>query len=235
MQTLWQDQGFFGRTAVCVVAASILLLAITLAGLFIVLCVAAVPAEPSASHKAELDILYDVANILLPAVALIALIIAWRQMKSSERARNSETYSQLFERITQTLGNTQSVNRILKAQYDEFATASGSAHPMPVDEFVSNTVNAWLSTDPERIKLINVLAELENTGLLVRRGYIHMDDIFLLLEGPLKTLTTIYGRYIQEQMDASHGGMWAHTHWLMVEVRTYKLRDYLPPTRGRLS
>jgi hypothetical protein len=100
----WRNKGWSGTAIAIALSASVALLLTEFIILLIALLVFVIDHLSSGlSSKPELDILYDVSSIFLPIITVIALLIAWIQLRSTERTSKGETYINIFETLADDL------------------------------------------------------------------------------------------------------------------------------------
>ncbi|MCB8880236.1 hypothetical protein ACELLULO517_08335 [Acidisoma cellulosilytica] len=253
VKTAWRDPRWSEKIWGVCLALSFLIFAIVIVALVMdaFRLIAWTLTGNSADEKFDLDIVYDVANILMPIITVIALLIAWNQLRSVEEQRKSaeksskgETYIGLFEGMVADFQAIETLTLELTERYIVyFGGVPKQDEPDSIGTYVNHIIRSWPANYPSMLALRQFLLRLENLGFLARKDYIAMDDVFGVLEGPLRETLRIYGVYIQSLKDDSkptpqspdeEGRRLEHAHWLLAETIDYEPKVLLPRAKRRL-
>ena len=187
-----------------------------------------------------IELLYFLSSLGLVVVAILALRfaksqadqsrrqneIALEQSKSSARTAQATVYMRLVERLG---SDEMAFGAQLRALIAREHEASGSE--LPLGEYASAYIG---SLDEQRhAEFIEFLIFLEHLGLLARRRYLSMDDVFHLLEGPLKEFNDAYLFHLEGMRARSYQQrMCDSAIWVLKEIVGYAPEEALPPERG---
>ncbi|PWS37802.1 hypothetical protein DFH01_00325 [Falsiroseomonas bella] len=192
------------------------------------------------------ELAYFITGAALSAIALLALIFAKRQAEHSReqaghaarqtaisaratenaaKAEQAQAYMQFFtsERpsIITAVKLAQTLERSWRALPD--AQRAGTT----LGQFIHQRMLQWESSAdaPDRElynEVIDALITLENLALLVRRGYLSMDDVYYFLEGPLDRLSDVLLHHVQARRARSPDGRECeHADWLLTRILTH--------------
>jgi hypothetical protein len=182
-----------------------------------------------------LELLYFATNSAVAAAVWVALRFAraqathaLQQNQISVATARATIYLELSrefasDRFKQGLGLCNPVRVAFEAQ------TAADKRTMSLPAFGSREVNRWRINDPERFALvIDLLASLENLGLLIRREYLSLDDVYFFLEGPLKDIDEVFGGFLREGRAASpkqRAG--EHAVWLLTMIWGHRPKSTL--------
>ncbi|HEV7285168.1 MAG TPA: hypothetical protein VGN75_09945 [Kaistia sp.] len=179
-----------------------------------------------------IEFLYFLSSLGLVVVAILALRFAKSQADQSRRQNDLSTrtaqaavYMRLVERIACSEMVLGGQLRTLVVQ--QHAASDGS---LPLGAFASQCIEAL--DDDTHGSFIGFLIFLEDIGLLARRRYLSMDDVFHLLEGPLKEFNDVFLFHLEKMRAASYQQrMCDNAIWLLKEIVGYTPQETLPPER----
>ena len=105
---------------------------------------------------------------------------------------------------------------------------------MTQQEYAIDCVKQWkIATGGDDLASLidttRLLSTIENTGLLVRRKYVSLDDVYFAFEGTLRSVDSLWYDYLIEERSIpgrEHDG--EHAIWLLNQIRIHK------PRRGAL-
>jgi hypothetical protein len=179
------------------------------------------------------ELVYFFTNSMVAVIAVLAIRFAQRQViiasiqtETSIKIAQSEVYLRLVDRIGSL--DMEAGVYFQEKLVDEHRSAN-STEDLPT--YAHNKINNF--TDADRKKLMGFLTLLEDIGLMARRGYLSMDDIYFLLEGDLKDFGDVYLEYLEYRRTNSYNQrMCEHAIWLLKTIRTYVPTVELPPEPG---
>lgn len=187
-----------------------------------------------------IELLYFLSSLGLVVVAILALRFAKSQADQSRRQNEiAQEQAALSTRTAQAAVYMRLVERIASSEMvfggqlrtlivQQHAASDGS---LPLGEFASQCIEAL--NDDTRGNFIGFLIFLEDIGLLARRGYLSMDDVFHLLEGPLKEFNDAFLFHLEKMRAASYQQrMCDNAIWLLKEIVGYAPQETLPAERG---
>ena len=183
------------------------------------------------------ELVYFLTNSMVALVAILAIRFAQRQVLHAQEqnkitSAQTETsimiaqagvYMRLVEKIaSDAMEAGIYFYKKLSTEYAKLQTADslGTYAHKEIDKF----------DDKDMARLIEFLTFLEDVGLMARRRYLSMDDVFFLLEGPLKDFGDVFMHYMEYRRARSYQKrMCEHAIWLLKTIRTYvPTTDLLP-------
>jgi hypothetical protein len=198
------------------------------------------------------EIVYFVTNAFLVIVATVALIFAFRQSIAAHRqsdaayrqnemvARNAqaEVYLQMESKFA---SHEMLVSRKKFYQLSrELAPKATDEKPLGalVHERLQDLLDSGVA-DPAKLgeytDYLRLLTFTESIGLMARRGYVLLDDIYYLLEGVLHEFGEVFLMHITERQRAEgakgHANperFFEHTIWLIKKMKGYEPGAKLP-------
>lgn len=195
--------------------------------------------DTASQVRNAVELLYFVSSLGLVVVAIAALgfaksqadqirrqnEIALEQTRSHTRTAQAAVYMRLVEKLAsdEMAFGAQLRARIVE-QYEAAAT------DMPLGAYAAERIEAL---SPEaHAQFIEFLIFLEDIGLLARRRYLSMDDVFHLLEGPMKEFNEAFLPHIEGMRAGSYNRrMCDNAIWLLKEIVGYEPVEKLPPER----
>ena len=185
------------------------------------------------------ELLYFLSSLGLVVVAILALRfaksqadqirrqneIALDQTRSHTRTAQAAVYMRLVEKLA---SNEMAFGAQLRARI--VADYGAAATDVPLGAYASDRIDAL---SPEaHAQFIEFQIFREDIGLLARRRYLSMDDVFHLLEGPLKEFNEAFLVHIEEMRAASYNRrMCDNAIWLLKEIVGYEPVEALPSER----
>ncbi|MFN4090947.1 MAG: hypothetical protein ACK4QW_18145, partial [Alphaproteobacteria bacterium] len=176
-----------------------------------------------------IELLYFLANLGLVLVAILALRFARSQADHSRRQNDISTkaaQAAVYMRLVDKIGSSEMVfggqlrHRIVKRH-----RLHGNG--MPLGEFASREIVAL--APEQRASFIDFLIFLEDIGLLARKRYLSMDDVFHLIEGPLNDFREVFLDHMEGMRTGSHQQrMCDNAIWLLKEIVDYRTEHPLP-------
>lgn len=198
------------------------------------------------------EIVYFVTNAFLVIVATVALVFAFRQSIAAHRqsdaayrqnemvARNAqaEVYLDMEAKFAsrEMLASRKKFyqfSRELAAKATDEQSLGALAH-----EKLQNLLDSGAS-DPAKLgeytDYLRLLTFTEGIGLMARRGYILLDDVYYLLEGVLHEFGEVFLVHITERQRAEGAKghtnperFFEHTIWLINKMKGYEPVAKLP-------
>jgi len=151
------------------------------------------------------------ANVTVVLVGSIAVFVARYQSNLSLLERRSHLYLTLSEKLTKPILNG---NEICK----QIASQQGVT-PSALLQFAMDEINGWPAADHRHETLLELIIALENIGLMVRRDYLDMDDVYYLLAGRLREIDATLRLYLLDlQEKSSTKRRCEHAIWLLRKV-----------------
>jgi hypothetical protein len=174
------------------------------------------------------EVAFFLSGIGLFVLAVPGLFIASRHAKHVERqtilatrATQATAYESLFNKMV----SDDIINgfRIITELTDSYSAYAGKAQTS-LSKYAIMEMTEWLqNADPKSVDTIKLISAIENFGLLVRRGYTSMDDVYYIAEGPLKRVDSVWGPYLAEsQANSPDGRECEHAIWLLNRIRDYE-------------
>ena len=119
------------------------------------------------------------------------------------------------ERVQRDGGNADRIRRV--------RTNTG---PTTISRYSDRQIRAWGDRGDTRVTVITRLfAVIEHIGLLVRRNYVSLDDVYFIFEGPLRHIGAICGDYLDNNREASVDRReYEHGIWLLRTVPSHRPR-----------
>ncbi len=195
------------------------------------------------------EIVYFITNAFLVIVALIALIFAFRQSIAAHsqsdaanrqnemalRNAQAQVYLSMETKFTsQELVESRKMMVTLRSRLTPLATED-----KPLGALVNEELQILLkdgSNLEEYVKYIRLLTFIESIGLMARREYVSLDDIYYLLESVLLGFDRMFMDHIRarqkdaaERGNANPGRIYEHTIWLVEKMKDYKPTHPLSP------
>ena len=202
------------------------------------------------------EIVYFITNAFLVIVAMIALIFAFRQSiaahsQSDAAYRQNEAanrqnemalrnaQAQVFLSMetkftSQELVESRKMMVTLRSRLTPLATEE-----KPLGALVNEELQTLLkdgSNLEEYVKYIRLLTFIESIGLMARREYVSLDDIYYLLESVLLGFDRMFMDHIRARQkdaadrgNANPGRIYEHTIWLVGKMKDYKPTHPLTP------
>jgi hypothetical protein len=185
-----------------------------------------------------LETFFFISGIGIMAISMAALLIAKRhahhaqlhagyvdlqarisaeQAKISAEAAKAVAYSKLYETLmSDDILNGFNVMGEMLTGYD----ASDEYGPTTISRYSDRQIRAWGDRGDTRVTVITRLfAVIEHIGLLVRRNYVSLDDVYFIFEGPLRHIGAICGDYLDNNREASVDRReYEHGIWLLRTV-----------------
>lgn len=148
--------------------------------------------------------------------------ITARHAQAEALARQAERYSALYE--ASLSDRVRHGLRITAELYSEYKINGGN---QPFPEYCSAQMNAWSrgsNTDRGKLEAIGLMfSQIEHTGLLVRRRYVLMDDVYYSYLGLLTGIESIWRDYLEHiNATLAPSGAYEHALWLLDEIAAYK-------------
>ncbi len=171
-----------------------------------------------------LELAYFFSNVFLLPVAIGAAVIGRNQLLATTRALRADAYLQFSDKILEkTFVNEADIIGRLAAEYQRW----NAAFPGTRVEFLEGRLPRLVAEHPDAAAGVQrFLGFLENTGVLVRRQYLNLDDVFYLLEGHIRLVDFVFADYLETFSDGEPGA-WEHLIWLIAKTRGYKPRSPL--------
>jgi len=183
------------------------------------------------------ELLYFITNSMVAVIAIIAIRFAQKQVIHAQ-TQNEITSGQtavsitiaqagVYMRLVENISSSGMANGLdfYKKIFDGY---HASALAIPLIEYAQDEIGKFTPDDMKR--LIEFLTFIEDVGLMTRRGYLYMDDVYFLLEGPLKNFGDVFMGYLEYRRENSYNKrMCEHAIWLLKTIRTYHPKTQLPP------
>jgi hypothetical protein len=131
-----------------------------------------------------LELLYFAANIVAVITALITLLFVRKQTELTANSAQFGVYRHLYNDImtSEILVGGKKLCQRLQSGYRETKNAGGAK--LSLGEYAATRVRAMEDTRSDDFEdMIGLISYFEIMGLQIRRGYLHMDDVYYLLKG----------------------------------------------------
>jgi hypothetical protein len=169
-----------------------------------------------------LELLYFTANIIAVITALITLLFVRKQTELTANSAQFGVYRHLYNDImtSEILVGGKKLCQRLRAGYLE--TKNSGSSTLSLGEYAAARVRAMEETKSDDFEdMIGLISYFEIMGLQIRRGYLHMDDVYYLLKGIILSVDAIFGQYLREESKDTDG-LWEHALWLFDKIADYE-------------
>ncbi len=173
----------------------------------------------SISWKKELT-LGDTATAVAAIIAVLALWIAWIQLRGLSRQSRADVLLKMDERWEST--EVVALRRVLEDFIAEVqrkaATISQSGFPTRAEDLFATELDALAGTDAVRYgKLFRLCGFLETLGYSARAGYLRVRDLHGLLGASIRDNAAVFRGHITS-LQRTRPGILEHFVWLSREV-----------------
>ena len=170
----------------------------------------------------------DIATASAALVAVLALILAWVQLRGLSRQSRADVLLKLDERweSKDVVVLREEVDRFIKEiQAKAIQQQTLSGHPVTAEALFPGELDQLRFGRSDRYgQLVRVCGFWETVGYSARAGYIRVRDLHGLLGGAIREHGGVFRKHI-ERLQTTHPGMLEHFVWLSHEV---DLRDEYP-------
>jgi len=169
-----------------------------------------------------LELLYFIANIIAVITALVTLLFVKKQTELTANSAQFGVYRHIYNDMTtsETLAGGKKLCQRLQAGYLDTRNAGGSN--LSLGEYAAARVRAMEDTKSDDFEdMIGLISYFEIMGLQIRRGYLHMDDVYFLLKGIILGVDAVFGQYLREESKGTDG-LWEHAIWLFDKISGYE-------------